>query len=224
MSFRRRIAYCLVHGLGFTNRGARIAIASGQLLVGGEVVTENVLYDQEAEVVYQGRVLKAKRSYRYVAYYKPRGIETTYNAAIEANLLTVLPPELHGLAYAGRLDKESEGLLLLTDDGKLINSITDPGSELDKEYEVEVDKPIDEAFVQRMQSGVEIMGTLTRSCMLHQTGFQQFRIILTEGKNRQIRRMCYKLGYEVLMLKRVRIGAIELGALGPGEFKELERV
>lgn len=224
MSFRKRIAYCLVHELGFTNRQAREAIASGQLQVGGQPVSDNVFYDQEAEVVYQGRVLKAKRTWRYVAYYKPRGIETTFNAGIEANLLGVLPAALHGLAYAGRLDKESEGLLLLTDDGKLINAITDPGSELEKEYEVEVDKAIDEAFVQRMQSGVEIMGSLTKPCILRQIDAQRFQIILTEGKNRQIRRMCYKLGYEVLRLKRVRIGAIELGALGPGECQELERV
>jgi 23S rRNA pseudouridine2604 synthase len=124
------------------------------------------------------------------------------------------------LGYAGRLDKESEGLLLLSNDGKYIQSLSSPIKEKEKEYIVTVNKSITDVFIDKMGAGVDIMICKTKPCFIEKNSEFEFRIILTEGKNRQIRRMCKALGYLVARLIRVRIDIIELGDLKPGEFRE----
>ena len=121
----------------------------------------------------------------------------------------------------GRLDKESQGLLLLTNEGDLVNKIMRAGNYHEKEYFVTVNKPVDREFVRRMSKGVPVLDTVTRPCRVVQTGECSFRIILTQGLNRQIRRMCEALGYEVKELRRVRIMNIELGNLKPGEYRKV---
>ncbi|HWZ21593.1 MAG TPA: pseudouridine synthase, partial [Cytophagaceae bacterium] len=122
----------------------------------------------------------------------------------------------------GRLDKESEGLLLLTNDGHFYRQIAPPDAFKEKEYIVKVDKLLIDEAIQQLASGVIIMGQKTRAAEVFKVDNFTFRIILTQGLNRQIRRMCYKLGYEVVSLKRIRIMSIELGNLNPGEFYALD--
>ena len=122
--------------------------------------------------------------------------------------------------YVGRLDKDSEGLLLLTNEGELVNKIMRAGNCHEKEYVVTVDKPITREFIQKMKNGVPVLGTVTRKCQVFQTGKRTFQIILTQGMNRQIRRMCEYLGYRVKRLKRVRVMNICLGDLPVGKYRE----
>lgn len=169
-----------------------------------------------------GEVLQAGLEHVYYAYYKPRGIECTLNAEIENNLLQALPFDVH-VYPVGRLDKESEGLLLLTNDGKIYKDIAFSENLKEKEYAVEVDKDLTEDAIEQLASGIVIMGQRTRPAQVYKVSDRSFRIILTQGLNRQIRRMCYKLQYEVIRLKRIRITSIELNGLQPGEFREIPK-
>ena len=121
----------------------------------------------------------------------------------------------------GRLDKDSEGLLLLTSDGEIVNRLLRAAGGHEKEYEVTVDKPLTREFMEKMVSGVPILDTVTLPCRLRRTGERSFNLVLTQGLNRQIRRMCEYLGYTVLRLRRVRINSLRLGALKPGQWREL---
>ncbi|MCD6018924.1 MAG: pseudouridine synthase Rsu [Bacteroidetes bacterium] len=219
MSFRLNIKYYLVHSLGFTNKEAIRAIENRKLKVNGSVIIENIEFDETWEIYLDDKLLKPNTPFTYIALYKPRGIETTNNEAIADNLRTVFKFEKH-LGYAGRLDKESEGLLLLSNDGKYIQSLSSPIKDKEKEYIVTVNKPITDEFITEMSRGVDIMICKTKPCVLEKISDFEFRIILTEGKNRQIRRMCKALGYLVARLIRVRIDTIHLGDLKPGEFRE----
>lgn len=218
MSFRLNIKYFLVHSLGFTNKEAIRAIESRKLKVNGQIVTENIEFDETFEIYFEDRLLKEKKVFIYIAFYKPRGIETTHNKNIESNLTTVFNFDTH-LAFAGRLDKESEGLLLLSNDGKYIQKLSSPLHEKEKEYLVTVNKPITDEFIQKMSEGVDIMICKTKPCIVEKLSDLEFKIILTEGKNRQIRRMSKALGYLVAKLVRVRIDTIYLGDLKPGEYR-----
>lgn len=219
MSFRLNIKYFLVHSLGFTNKEAIKAIENRKLKVNGVVITENIEFNETWEIYYEDQLLKPNMPFTYIALYKPRGIETTNNEAIEDNLTTIFKFEKH-LGYAGRLDKESEGLLLLSNDGKYIQSLSSPIKEKEKEYVVTVNKSITDEFINQMAAGVDIIICKTKPCFIEKISEFEFKIILTEGKNRQIRRMCKSLGYLVARLIRVRIDNIELGDLKPGEYRE----
>ncbi len=223
MSFRLNIKYYLVHNLGFTNKEAIRAIDQRKLKVNGAIITENIEFNEAWEIYYEDNFLKPNTPFIYIALYKPRGIETTNNPTIESNLTTVFKHEKH-LGYAGRLDKESEGLLLLSNDGKYIQSLSSPLKEKEKEYIVTVNKPITDLFIHEMGAGVDIMICKTKPCYVEKLSDYDFKIILTEGKNRQIRRMCKALGYLVAKLLRVRIDNIELGNLKPGEYREYNYV
>jgi len=218
VSFRLNIKYFLVHSLGFTNKEAIRAIESRKLKVNGLVVTENIEFDETFEIYFEDRLLKEKKVFIYIAFYKPRGIETTHNKDIESNLTTVFNFDTH-LAFAGRLDKESEGLLLLSNDGKYIQKLSSPLNEKEKEYLVTVNKPITDEFIQKMSEGIDIMICKTKPCIVEKLSDLEFKIILTEGKNRQIRRMSKALGYLVAKLVRVRIDTICLEDLKPGEYR-----
>jgi len=181
---------------------------------------QNVLKTDTVEL--DGTMLQEGVKHKYYAYYKPRGIECTLNAAIPDNLLEQLPFDEH-LYPIGRLDKESEGLLLLTNDGKLYKDIAFSDNHKEKEYLVEVDSELTDEAISALSAGIVIMGQKTRAAVVTRVGSHSFRIILTQGLNRQIRRMCYKLHYNVTMLKRIRITSVLLGELNPGEYRELEK-
>lgn len=156
----------------------------------------------------------------YIAYNKPIGITCTTERHVRGNIIDAIKHK-ERIFPIGRLDKPSEGLIFLTSDGDIVNKILRAENAHDKEYIVTVDKPISERFVERMSRGVPILGTITKPCIVKPQSKFVFRIILTQGLNRQIRRMCEYLGYEVTKLKRSRIMNVELANLRPGQWRDL---
>ena len=156
----------------------------------------------------------------YIAYNKPIGITCTTERHVKGNIVDAVnhPQRIFPI---GRLDKPSEGLILLTSDGDIVNKILRAENAHDKEYQVTVNQPVSEKFVKRMAQGVPILGTITDPCQVKATGRFTFTIVLRQGLNRQIRRMCEFLGYEVTKLKRVRIMNIDLKGLRPGQWRDL---
>lgn len=223
MSFRLNIKYYLVHSLGFTNKEAINAIESRLLKVNGEVVNANIEFNELWDIYLNDELLKPKAHFTYIALYKPRGIETTNNPNIPDNLTTVFKSESH-LGYAGRLDKESEGLLILSNDGKYIQRLSSPNYLKEKEYLVTVNQPINEAFLSAMSNGLDIGICVTKPCIVTKEDDYLFKIILTEGKNKQIRRMCKKLGFGVKQLVRTRIDNVCIEGLKPSEFRRIQPI
>ncbi len=156
----------------------------------------------------------------YIAYNKPIGITCTTEKNVRGNIIDAIGHK-ERIFPIGRLDKPSEGLIFLTSDGDIVNKILRAENAHDKEYVVTVDKPISERFVERMSRGVPILGTITKPCQVSVVSKFVFKIILTQGLNRQIRRMCEYLGYEVKKLKRTRIMSVSLGQLKPGQWRNL---
>ncbi|MDG6773914.1 23S rRNA pseudouridine(2604) synthase RluF [Thiomicrorhabdus sp. ZW0627] len=156
----------------------------------------------------------------YIAYNKPIGITCTTERQVKGNIIDAIghPERIFPI---GRLDKPSEGLIFLTSDGDIVNKILRAENAHDKEYVVTVDKPLSDRFIERMSRGVPILGTVTKPCKVSIVSRFVFKIILTQGLNRQIRRMCEYLGYEVTKLKRTRIMSVELGNLKPGQWRNL---
>ncbi len=156
----------------------------------------------------------------YIAYNKPIGITCTTERDVRGNIIDAIKHKKR-IFPIGRLDKPSEGLIFLTSDGDIVNKILRAENAHDKEYLVTVDKPLSERFVERMQRGVPILDTITKPCTVKVESRFVFSIILTQGLNRQIRRMCEYLGYEVTKLKRTRIMNVTLGNLKPGQWRNL---
>ncbi len=192
------------------------------VLINGKKAKQRETLIKEDGLIIDGELIREEQLYSYYAYYKPRGIECTLNPEIENNLADLLPFE-ERLYPIGRLDKESEGLLILTNDGRLYKDIAQADRFKEKEYEVKVDSSLSEQALQQMGEGLVIKGRKTRPATVQQTGPQSFQIVLTQGINRQIRRMCYKLGYEVIELKRVRVASVQLETLKPGEYRSLSK-
>jgi 23S rRNA pseudouridine2604 synthase len=167
-----------------------------------------------------GKPLKVKEKPVYIALNKPVGIVSTTDSKEKDNIVDFMnyPKRIFPI---GRLDKDSEGLILMTSDGDIVNKILRSGNNHDKEYIVTVDKPFTDDFINRMANGVRILGTITKRCKVARISNNSFRIILTEGMNRQIRRMCEVFGYSVKRLKRVRIMNIKLGDLPTGKWRYL---
>ena len=218
MTFRKRLQYFLVKRLNISNKSALTLILEGNIKINGQVITENTVINPEDSIVFDEQILQEGKKYIYVAFYKPRGIETTLNQDVQDNLKDVLPFK-EELFPIGRLDKESEGLLILTNDGRTFDKTLRSEYQTEKEYLVKVDREINENFICKMSNGINILGKITLPCRVEKIDDYTFKIILIQGINRQIRRMCYKLGYEVLRLIRVRIGEVELGNLQPNEFR-----
>ena len=156
----------------------------------------------------------------YIALNKPVGITCTTDRRVEGNVVDFINHK-ERIFHIGRLDKPSEGLLLMTNDGDIVNKILRAGNQHEKEYLVKVDRRITDSFIKRMQSGVPILDTVTKKCKVEKIGRFVFKITLIQGLNRQIRRMCEHLGYEVETLKRERIMNIELGRLPTGKWRYL---
>ncbi|MCZ8522914.1 MULTISPECIES: 23S rRNA pseudouridine(2604) synthase RluF [Paenibacillus] len=173
------------------------------------------------EVRVDGRLVSTKKPHVYIALNKPVGITSTTERHIRGNIVDFVGHK-ERIFPIGRLDKDSEGLILLTNDGDIVNKVLRSEFEHEKEYIVTVDKPVTPMFLQGMASGVHILGTVTKPCKVTRQQDRVFRIVLTQGLNRQIRRMCAAFGYEVRRLKRVRIMNIALGDLPPGQWRDLK--
>jgi 23S rRNA pseudouridine2604 synthase len=199
--------------LSVSNPEALILLSTGAIQINGQKALPNQTITKADEVTHNEEVLQPAFIFRYIAMYKPRGIECTTNREIENNLLEVLPESHRDLFTVGRLDKETEGLLFLTNDARFYKAIADSKSICEKEYRVTVSRSLEEKDLQTIREGMVIMGQKTRACKVEQVSDGEFTITLTQGLNRQIRRICYKLNYDIVSLVRVRIGSVELGAL-----------
>lgn len=205
-----------------SRREADRLIGEGQVLVNGRQAEAGMKVTEGDVVMVNGQQILPKDETVVLAFHKPRGIVCTTSTKDRAqNVIEYIQYPIR-VYPVGRLDKESEGLLLLTNDGELMNRILRSRYHHEKEYVVEVDKPVTEAFLQQMSAGVPILDTVTRPCQVKKIDSHQFSIILTQGLNRQIRRMCEYLGYQVLELKRIRILNIELGSMPSGALRKLE--
>jgi 23S rRNA pseudouridine2604 synthase len=172
------------------------------------------------EIRVDGALIGVKKRPIYIALHKPVGITCTTESHIEDNIIDLVG-HAERIFPIGRLDKDSEGLILLTNNGDIVNEILRSENNHEKEYVVTVDRPITDLALSMMAGGVKIMGAVTKPCKVARIEADTFRIILTQGLNRQIRRMCSALGYKARRLKRVRVSNIELGALAPGHWRDL---
>ncbi len=189
-------------------------MVDGRIAIMGEQVTEN------QTICVDGKEVSLVQKKIILMFNKPKGIVCTAEKREKDNIIDYInyPERIYPV---GRLDKDSEGLILLTNDGEMMNEILRARNYHEKEYEVKVNRPITKSFLKQMSEGVEILDTVTRPCVVKQTGAFTFRIILTQGLNRQIRRMCEALGYRVRDLKRYRIMNIHLGNLEVGKYRQL---
>ena len=203
-----------------SRREADRALEAGQIRIGGRVAVLGDRVYPGDEVFYKGKPVCKEEEHILIAFHKPRGVVCTTSKKEGVNIVDYIgyPKRIYPV---GRLDKDSTGLILLTNDGDIVNKMMRSGNRHEKEYVVTVDRDITEAFVMQMSNGVPILDTVTRPCKVWQTGQREFRIILTQGLNRQIRRMCETLGYRVLTLKRLRIMNICLGDLKEGSYRNV---
>jgi len=204
-----------------SRREADARIEAGRVTINGVVATLGMQVAEGDVVCVDGRPVAGEQQHVYLALNKPVGIISTTERHVAGNILDLVnyPDRIFPI---GRLDKDSEGLILLTNNGDIVNEILRSENEHEKEYVVTVDRPVTEIFLGGMASGVRILGTVTKPCKVRRVGAATFRIVLTQGLNRQIRRMCSFFGYKVLRLQRVRIINITLGDLKPGQWRHLE--
>jgi 23S rRNA pseudouridine2604 synthase len=208
--------------IGFcSRRAADKLIEQGRITVNGKPVEMGMKVSPQDQVAVDGeQVGKKTEKPVYIAFNKPVGIVCTTDTKVEKDNIIDYINYPSRIFPIGRLDKPSEGLIFLTNDGDIVNKILRARNNHEKEYVVTVNKPITKSFVDKMGKGVPILDTLTRPCVVKQTHERKFRIILTQGLNRQIRRMCEYLGYRVVRLKRVRIMNVTLD-IGKGKWRGL---
>ena len=212
-----------------SRREADKLIAEGRVTLNGKVAELGSVVTGKVTITVDGKLIKGKKDKVVLAYYKPTGVTCTEKDpfANKTILQSLNYPER--VTYAGRLDKDSEGLMIMTNDGDLINQMMRSRYQHEKEYKVTVNKPITDAFIEQMSQGVHIkdeekgLDAVTRPCKVTKIGKYTFSIVLTQGLNRQIRRMCEALGYKVTKLLRVRIMNIELGSLKVGTARKLTK-
>lgn len=207
-----------------SRREADRFIEEGKVLVNGRIAEQGMKVGDLDKIMVDGNPVARREKKVVLAYYKPVGVVCTErDKHAQVTIKDVLDYPVR-VTYAGRLDKDSEGLLLMTNDGDLINGLMRAANFHEKEYLVRVNKPMSRDFLKKMSEGVMLkeLKTKTRPCFVKEEGKFVFRIILTQGLNRQIRRMCKTLGYEVVSIKRVRVANIMLGDLKPGEIRPVE--
>ncbi len=203
-----------------SRREADRLIESGKVFVDGKPAVTGMKVTDSQIVRVGKKEIRPKNEMVLLAVNKPVGIVCTEEKREKNNIINFLKYPTR-ITYIGRLDKDSEGLLLMTNNGNIINKMMRAGNRHEKEYKVTVDKPVTPEFVEKMAGGVPILDTVTRECEVEMIGKYTFRIVLTQGLNRQIRRMCEYLGYKVTRLQRVRVMNIELGDLKPGEYRKV---
>ena len=219
------IGYC-------SRRAADKLIEEGRILINNAPPEMGVKINSSDEIKIDGKLIKeTNKKFIYLAFNKPVGIVCTTDTRFEKNNIIEYINYPERIFPIGRLDKPSEGLILLTNDGDIVNKILRSRNHHEKEYLVEVNKPIDEHFINKMSNGVPILDTLTKDCTVERISKFRFKIILTQGLNRQIRRMCEYLDYKVVKLKRIRIMNISLDIplgkyrkLTDNEFNELQKL
>ena len=203
-----------------SRREADRLTADGRVTINGSPAEMGAQVGETDIVCVDGKKITPEQKKVYLAFYKPRGIVCTAEKREKNNVIDYLnyPVRIYPV---GRLDKDSEGLLLMTNDGDIVNGIMRARNFHEKEYLVWVDRPVTEDFLNRMAAGVPILDTVTRPCRVRKRKEKCFSIVLTQGLNRQIRRMCEALGYRVERLKRIRIMNIRLDGLEPGKYRVL---
>ncbi len=211
------VGYC-------SRRRADRLIEEGKVTINGKVPEMGTKVDDCDLVEVEGKRIEksTKQKKIYLAFNKPVGIVCTTNREVEPDNIIDFIKYPKRIFPIGRLDKWSEGLIFLTNDGDIVNKILRARNNHEKEYIVSVNRPINKEFIQSMSNGIEILETITKNCFVKQIGAKKFKIILTEGLNRQIRRMCESLGYRVQSLKRVRIMNIKLD-LPVGKYREFTK-
>ena len=203
-----------------SRREADKLLEQGRITINGLIPEMGTKVSSDDEIRVDGKLIREKKDIPiYLAFNKPAGIECTTNQNVKDNIIDYIhyPKRIFPI---GRLDKASEGLIFLTDDGDIVNKILRARNNHEKEYIVTVNKPITDRFITKMSNGIPILDTVTRKCKVELISKNVFRIILTQGLNRQIRRMCEYLGYEVTALKRIRIINISLD-IPLGRYREL---
>ncbi len=207
------IGYC-------SRREADRLITAGRILVNGILPELGQQVDNEDEIKVDNKVVNKQAEFVYLAFNKPVGITSTTDQTDPSNIVDYINyPER--IFHIGRLDKDSEGLIFMTNDGDIVNKILRSGNKHEKEYIVTVHKKITKEFIENLKNGVPILGKITKKCKVRRLNDFEFKIILTEGMNRQIRRMCSHFGYQVKALVRTRIMDITLAGLTPGKWRYL---
>lgn len=205
-----------------SRRGADQLIEDGRVFINGRRAKIGEKVEPGDDVRVDGNQLYVPNNNVYIALNKPVGITSTTDKDVKGNIASLVNQPFR-VFNIGRLDKDSEGLILMTNDGDIVNEILRPENEHEKEYIVSVDRPIQPDFLENMASGVRILGTKTKPSKVNQLSKYEFNIILTQGLNRQIRRMTEALGYNVTRLQRIRVMNIHLGNLPPGEWRYLSK-
>jgi 23S rRNA pseudouridine2604 synthase len=205
-----------------SRRGADKLIAEGRVTINGSIAKIGSQVEPGDDVRVSGDQIRLARNNVYLALNKPIGITSTTEKSVKGNIADLVNHPLR-VYNIGRLDKDSDGLILLTNDGDIVNEILRAENKHEKEYIVSVDRPITSEFLKKMSEGVKILDTVTLPCEVRQLSKYDFQIILTQGLNRQIRRMCEALGYEVYRLQRTRIMNIHLGNLPLGQWRDLTK-
>lgn len=223
MMERMRLNKYLAHCGICSRREADRLIEQGRVLVNGRPAATGQSVGDIDEVTVSGKVVQTSKKTVVLAYNKPVGVTCTEKDPHADKKITDMIKYPVRVTYAGRLDKDSEGLLLLTNDGDLIQAMMRGSGHHEKEYVVKVDRELSEEALNKMTDGIYLkdLDITTKPCKIEQTGKYTFRIILTQGLNRQVRRMCAACGYQVKSLKRIRVMHIVLGDLKPGEYVEL---
>ena len=211
------VGYC-------SRRVADRLIEEGKVTINGKVPEIGTRVEEGDQVEVKGQRIEKSRKQKniYLAFNKPIGIVCTTNRRVDPDNIIDFIKYPSRIFPIGRLDKLSEGLIFLTNDGDIVNKILRARNNHEKEYIVSVNRPINKDFIKSMSGGVEILDTKTKNCLVRKLGPKKFKIILTQGLNRQIRRMCESLGYRVISLKRVRIMNITLD-VPTGEYRELSK-
>lgn len=220
---KMRLNKFLAHSGVCSRREADKLIEQGKVLVNGKLPSQGQSVDGQDEITVSGKKIRGRERTVVLAFYKPVGVTCTERDVHAERIISDFVRYPVRVTYAGRLDKDSEGLLLLTNDGDLIQGMMRGENRHEKEYVVKTDKEITADFLLKMSQGVYLkeMDVTTRPCELEKIGKYTFQIILTQGVNRQIRRMCAVFGYQIKSLKRVRVMHITLDDLRPGEYREL---
>lgn len=205
-----------------SRREADRLIEDGKVLVDGKPALTGMKVTEDMKIIFNGQEIKKEEEFILLALNKPVGVECTSDRNNPDNIIDFVkyPKRVYTI---GRLDKDSEGLILLTNDGDIVNKISKSSNAHEKEYVVKVNRPLTNEFIQGMQSGVKILDRVTQPCKVYPQGSDTFRIVLTQGLNRQIRRMCETLGYRVLKLKRIRVMNIRLGKLKTGTYRKVTK-
>lgn len=205
-----------------SRREADAYIEAGRVKIDGVKVTMGTKVKRGQKVTVDNKVIGVEEDLVYIVLNKPVGITCTTEKHVRGNIVDFVNHEKR-IFPIGRLDKESQGLIFMTNDGDIVNKILRAGNNHEKEYVVTVNKPITNEFISGMSNGVPILGTRTKQCVIKREGRNVFRIVLTQGLNRQIRRMCGHFGYEVTKLERVRIMNISLGKLTDGKWRYMTK-